>query len=115
MGDPTSPPRKNQLSLFSPRKAKEILSVQGCSSKHLNQHFQQVGRFLLNNPKSRQYSESLEMLHGGLEGSLKTAQERNKKPILLKLPLDVEEGFFNDEMQQNEAIQLTNQENCVRC
>ncbi|GJS60114.1 zinc finger BED domain-containing protein RICESLEEPER 2-like protein [Tanacetum coccineum] len=34
----------------------------------------------------------------------------NKNNSPLKLPLDVEEGVFNDEVQQNEATQLTDQE-----
>ncbi|GKD28513.1 hypothetical protein Tco_1239291 [Tanacetum coccineum] len=35
-------------------------------------------------------------------------RKQNSSP--LELPLDVEEGVFNDEVQQNEATQLTDQE-----
>ncbi|GJV17124.1 zinc finger BED domain-containing protein RICESLEEPER 2 [Tanacetum coccineum] len=38
------------------------------------------------------------------------AQERKQNTSPLELPLDVEEGVFNDEVQQNEATQLTDQE-----
>ncbi|GKB56732.1 hypothetical protein Tco_0912918, partial [Tanacetum coccineum] len=38
------------------------------------------------------------------------AQERKQNTFPLELPLDVEEGVFNDEVQQNEATQLTDQE-----
>ncbi|GJY97598.1 zinc finger BED domain-containing protein RICESLEEPER 2 [Tanacetum coccineum] len=38
------------------------------------------------------------------------AQSVNKTHSALKLPLDVEEGVFNVEVQQNEATQLTDQE-----
>ncbi|GJT67599.1 hypothetical protein Tco_1019079 [Tanacetum coccineum] len=38
------------------------------------------------------------------------AHERKQNSSPLELPLDVEEGVFNDEVQQNEATQLTDQE-----
>ncbi|GKB70080.1 zinc finger BED domain-containing protein RICESLEEPER 2, partial [Tanacetum coccineum] len=38
------------------------------------------------------------------------AQERKQDTSPLELPLDVEEGVFNVEVQQNEATQLTDQE-----
>ncbi|GJY14426.1 hypothetical protein Tco_0384848 [Tanacetum coccineum] len=57
---------------------------------------------------TRLTSESLEMcmcLKDHLD-----AQERKQNTSPLELPLDVEEGVFNDEVQQNEATQLTDQE-----
>ncbi|GKA71392.1 zinc finger BED domain-containing protein RICESLEEPER 2 [Tanacetum coccineum] len=42
--------------------------------------------------------------------STSDAQERKQDTSPLELPLDVEEGVFNVEVQQNEATQLTDQE-----
>ncbi|GJU82209.1 hypothetical protein Tco_1284574 [Tanacetum coccineum] len=77
------------------------------SYDHLNQHFQQVGR-ILSIRRTRLTAESLEMcmcLKDHLD-----AHERRQHTTPLELPLDVEEGVFNDEVQMNEATQLTDQE-----
>ncbi|GJW23388.1 zinc finger BED domain-containing protein RICESLEEPER 2-like protein [Tanacetum coccineum] len=42
--------------------------------------------------------------------STSDAHERRQHTTPLELPLDVEEGVFNDEVQMNEATQLTDQE-----
>ncbi|GKC11175.1 zinc finger BED domain-containing protein RICESLEEPER 2, partial [Tanacetum coccineum] len=69
--------------------------------------FSTSGR-LLTIRRTRLTPESLEMcmcLKDHLD-----AQERKQNTSPLELPLDVEEGVFNDEVQQNEATQLTDQE-----
>ncbi|GKB83383.1 zinc finger BED domain-containing protein RICESLEEPER 2 [Tanacetum coccineum] len=58
--------------------------------------------------RTRLTAESLEMcmcLKDHLD-----AHERRQHTTPLELPLDVEEGVFNDEVQMNEATQLTDQE-----
>ncbi|GJT72566.1 hypothetical protein Tco_1031852 [Tanacetum coccineum] len=60
------------------------------------------------NRRTRLTAESLEMcmcLKDHLD-----AHERRQHTTPLELPLDVEEGVFNDEVQMNEATQLTDQE-----
>ncbi|GJV66591.1 zinc finger BED domain-containing protein RICESLEEPER 2 [Tanacetum coccineum] len=84
----------------------DILSVQA-SSVASESAFSTSGR-LLTIRRTRLTPESLEMcmcLKDHLD-----AQERKQNTSPLELPLDVEEGVFNDEVQQNEATQLTDQE-----
>ncbi|GJV54271.1 zinc finger BED domain-containing protein RICESLEEPER 3 [Tanacetum coccineum] len=86
--------------------AMDILSVQA-SSVASESAFSTSGR-LLTIRRTRLTPESLEMcmcLKDHLD-----AQERRQHTTPLELPLDVEEGVFNDEVQQNEATQLTDQE-----
>ncbi|GJW68339.1 zinc finger BED domain-containing protein RICESLEEPER 2 [Tanacetum coccineum] len=84
----------------------DILSVQA-SSVASESAFSTSGR-LLTIRRTRLTPESLEMcmcLKDHLD-----AQERKQDTSPLELPLDVEEGVFNVEVQQNEATQLTDQE-----
>ncbi|GJT04284.1 hypothetical protein Tco_0838746 [Tanacetum coccineum] len=70
--------------------------------------FSRILSRLLTIRRTRLTPESLEMcmcLKDHLD-----AQERKQNTSPLELPLDVEEGVFNDEVQQNEATQLTDQE-----
>ncbi|GJY93084.1 zinc finger BED domain-containing protein RICESLEEPER 2-like protein [Tanacetum coccineum] len=86
--------------------AMDILSVQA-SSVASESAFSTSGR-LLTIRRTRLTPESLEMcmcLKDHLD-----AQERKQDTSPLELPLDVEEGVFNVEVQQNEATQLTDQE-----
>ncbi|GKC58151.1 zinc finger BED domain-containing protein RICESLEEPER 2 [Tanacetum coccineum] len=69
--------------------------------------FSKSGR-ILSIRRTRLTAESLEMcmcLKDHLD-----AHERRQHTTPLELPLDVEEGVFNDEVQMNEATQLTDQE-----
>ncbi|GKC96410.1 zinc finger BED domain-containing protein RICESLEEPER 2 [Tanacetum coccineum] len=97
--------KENQFPVLS-RMAMDILSVQA-SSVASESAFSTSGR-LLTIRRTRLTPESLEMcmcLKDHLD-----AQERKQNTSPLELPLDVEEGVFNDEVQQNEATQLTDQE-----
>ncbi|GJW74746.1 hypothetical protein Tco_0134116 [Tanacetum coccineum] len=70
--------------------------------------FSTSGRDFVQNRRTRLTAESLEMcmcLKDHLD-----AHERRQHTTPLELPLDVEEGVFNDEVQMNEATQLTDQE-----
>ncbi|GJW10277.1 zinc finger BED domain-containing protein RICESLEEPER 2-like protein [Tanacetum coccineum] len=97
--------KENQFPVLS-RMAMDILSVQA-SSVASESAFSTSGR-LLTIRRTRLTPESLEMcmcLKDHLD-----AHERKQNSSPLELPLDVEEGVFNDEVQQNEATQLTDQE-----
>ncbi|GJX82094.1 retrovirus-related pol polyprotein from transposon TNT 1-94 [Tanacetum coccineum] len=97
--------KENQFPVLS-RMAMDILSVQA-SSVASESAFSTSGR-LLTIRRTRLTPESLEMcmcLKDHLD-----AQERKQDTSPLELPLDVEEGVFNVEVQQNEATQLTDQE-----
>ncbi|GKC01837.1 zinc finger BED domain-containing protein RICESLEEPER 2-like protein [Tanacetum coccineum] len=97
--------KENQFPVLS-RMAMDILSVQA-SSVASESAFSTSGR-LLTIRRTRLTPESLEMcmcLKDHLD-----AQERKQNTSPLELPLDVEEGVFNDEVQMNEATQLTDQE-----
>ncbi|GJS20821.1 putative ribonuclease H-like domain-containing protein [Tanacetum coccineum] len=97
--------KENQFLVLS-RMAMDILSVQA-SSVASESAFSTSGR-LLTIRRTRLTPESLEMcmcLKDHLD-----AQERKQDTSPLELPLDVEEGVFNVEVQQNEATQLTDQE-----
>ncbi|GJV34508.1 zinc finger BED domain-containing protein RICESLEEPER 2 [Tanacetum coccineum] len=97
--------KENQFPVLS-RMAMDILSVQA-SSVASESVFSTSDR-LLTIRRTRLTPESLEMcmcLKDHLD-----AQERKQNTSPLELPLDVEEGVFNDEVQQNEATQLTDQE-----
>ncbi|GJY89217.1 zinc finger BED domain-containing protein RICESLEEPER 2-like protein [Tanacetum coccineum] len=97
--------KENQFPVLS-RMAMDILSVQA-SSVASESAFSTSGK-LLTIRRTRLTPESLEMcmcLKDHLD-----AQERKQNTSPLELPLDVEEGVFNDEVQQNEATQLTDQE-----
>ncbi|GKE55455.1 zinc finger BED domain-containing protein RICESLEEPER 2, partial [Tanacetum coccineum] len=97
--------KENQFHVLS-RMAMDILSVQA-SSVASESAFSTSGR-LLTIRRTRLTPESLEMcmcLKDHLD-----AQERKQDTSPLELPLDVEEGVFNVEVQQNEATQLTDQE-----
>ncbi|GJT18427.1 zinc finger BED domain-containing protein RICESLEEPER 2 [Tanacetum coccineum] len=97
--------KENQFPVLS-CMAMDILSVQA-SSVASESAFSTSGR-LLTIRRTRLTPESLEMcmcLKDHLD-----AQERKQNTSPLELPLDVEEGVFNDEVQQNEATQLTDQE-----
>ncbi|GJU86620.1 zinc finger BED domain-containing protein RICESLEEPER 2 [Tanacetum coccineum] len=97
--------KENQFPVLS-RMAMDILSVQA-SSVASESAFSTSGR-LLTIRRTRLTPESLEMcmcLKDHLD-----AHERKQNTSPLELPLDVEEGVFNDEVQQNEATQLTDQE-----
>ncbi|GJZ49188.1 zinc finger BED domain-containing protein RICESLEEPER 2-like protein [Tanacetum coccineum] len=88
------------------RMALDILSVQA-SSVASESAFSTSGR-ILSIRRTRLTAESLEMcmcLKDHLD-----AHERRQHTTPLELPLDVEEGVFNDEVQMNEATQLTDQE-----
>nr|GFA64659.1 hypothetical protein [Tanacetum cinerariifolium] len=72
----------------------------------LNPHFQQVDGVV--NPKNKTHSASLEMcmcLKNHLD-----AQERKQDKSSLKNPVDFEEDILDVEVQQNEAISLSEQE-----
>ncbi|GJX11188.1 zinc finger BED domain-containing protein RICESLEEPER 2 [Tanacetum coccineum] len=91
--------KENQFPVLS-RMAMDILSVQA-SSVASESAFSTSGR-LLTIRRTRLTPESLEMcmcLKDHLD-----AQERKQNTSPLELPLDVEEGVFNDEVQQNEAL-----------
>ncbi|GJX75584.1 zinc finger BED domain-containing protein RICESLEEPER 2-like protein [Tanacetum coccineum] len=97
--------KENQFPVLS-RMAMDILSVQA-SSVASESAFSTSGR-LLTIRRTRLTPESLEMcmcLKDHLD-----AQERKQDTSPLELPLDIEEGVFNVEVQQNEATQLTDQE-----
>ncbi|GKC22934.1 zinc finger BED domain-containing protein RICESLEEPER 2 [Tanacetum coccineum] len=97
--------KENQFPVLS-RMAMDILSVQA-SSVASESAFSTSGR-LLTIRRTRLTPESLEMcmcLKDHLD-----AQERKQDTSPLELPLDVEEGVFNVEVQQNKATQLTDQE-----
>ncbi|GJT91592.1 zinc finger BED domain-containing protein RICESLEEPER 2 [Tanacetum coccineum] len=97
--------KENQFPVLS-RVAMDILSVQA-SSIASESAFSTSGR-LLTIRRTRLTPESLEMcmcLKDHLD-----AQERKQDTSPLELPLDVEEGVFNVDVQQNEATQLTDQE-----
>ncbi|GJW32065.1 hypothetical protein Tco_0052097 [Tanacetum coccineum] len=65
---------------------------------------------VVDNPKEQRTNSGVfKMCMCGLEDHL-DAQERKQDTSPLELPLDVEEGVFNVEVQQNEATQLTDQE-----
>ncbi|GJZ27625.1 zinc finger BED domain-containing protein RICESLEEPER 2 [Tanacetum coccineum] len=96
--------KENQFPVLS-RMAMDILSVQA-SSVASESAFSTSGR-LLTIRRTRLTPESLEMCmclkdHFRLSG-------RKQTILLFELPLDVEEGVFNVEVQQNEATQLTDQ------
>ncbi|GJS68418.1 zinc finger BED domain-containing protein RICESLEEPER 2 [Tanacetum coccineum] len=97
--------KENQFPVLS-RMALDILSVQA-SSVASESAFSTSGR-ILSIRRTRLTAESLEMcmcLKDHLD-----AHERRQHTTPLELPLDVEEGVFNDEVQMNEATQLTDQE-----
>ncbi|GJZ51172.1 zinc finger BED domain-containing protein RICESLEEPER 2-like protein [Tanacetum coccineum] len=90
--------KENQFPVLS-RMAMDILSVQA-SSVASESAFSTSGR-LLTIRRTRLTPESLEMCMC-LKDHLNT-QERKQNTSPLELPLDVEEGVFNDEVQQKEV------------
>ncbi|GJW23580.1 zinc finger BED domain-containing protein RICESLEEPER 2 [Tanacetum coccineum] len=89
------------------RMAMDIISVQGLRLA-LNSHFQTRGSGLLSIRRTRLTLASLEMcmcLKDHLD-----AKERKQDKCHLEIPLDFEEDVFDDEVQRNEAIPLSDEE-----
>ncbi|GJV95252.1 hypothetical protein Tco_1546829 [Tanacetum coccineum] len=94
-----------------PKRAMSMSSRWECfqllSGKLLNPHFQQVEGCCQSEEQDSLWL-SLEMLHV-LKDHL-DAKERKQDKCPLETPLDFEEGVFDDEVQQNEAIPLSDEE-----
>ncbi|GKB55395.1 putative AC transposase [Tanacetum coccineum] len=98
--------QRKSVSCSNPRMAPGILSVQA-SSVATESAFNKKRRIIMTTENNTTCTvlEMCMCLKDHLD-----AHERRQHTTPLELPLDVEEGVFNDEVQMNEATQLTDQE-----